>query len=355
MRNGLIWVAKRRCLAAVCGAILSIVGEAFAAAGPLATDAAAARVMPVPVTVPVIEWYLIDLPPIQIATGVLRGKGYTDRIRWRLIAGLPHYRHRIKLANVQRIMADIKSKPNICNPAFLRTPEREQFMEFGEATHAQFSNGAVVLKERMHSLARYINSDGALALDALLNAGNNSLAVQSGRSYGTVLDSLAEKAKQGNQLMVLTSARPAEAKLGLLEKGRVAAVFLYPIELELTLRHTGQKNLYEYLPVVGNGVYTLNYLACSKSPLGKQVIEEANGIVVRERDGFIAEAYREWLPASNLKMHAELHRSAFNQSLRPLPVGKNEQLLDDTIAACLLDGGTWYQQKCEPGEARNAD
>jgi len=109
------------------------------------------------------------------------------------------------------------------------------------------------------------------------------------------------------------------------------------------------------LPVVGNGVYTLNYLACSKSPLGKQVIEEANGIVVREREGFFATAYREWLPASNLKMHAELHLSAFNQPLRNLPVGKNEQLLDDKISACLMDGGTWYQQKCEPGAERNAD
>ncbi len=36
-----------------------------------------------------IEWYMIDLPPIQILNGALRGKGYTDKIRWRLIAGLP--------------------------------------------------------------------------------------------------------------------------------------------------------------------------------------------------------------------------------------------------------------------------
>ena len=277
MRNQLFLAARRNGFAAVCGAALSMMAVAVAAAAPLAADTAPASATPAPA--PVIEWYLIDLPPIQIATGVLRGKGYTDRIRWRLIAGLPHYRHRIKLANVQRIVADIKAKPNICNPAFLRTPEREQFMEFGEATHAQFSNGAVVLKDRMDSLARYINADGALALDALLNAGNHSLVVQSGRSYGTALDSLAEKAKQSNQLTVLTSARPVEAKLGLLEKGRVAAAFLYPIELELTLRHTGQKNLYEYLPVVGNGLYTLNYLACSKSPLGKRVIEEANNIM----------------------------------------------------------------------------
>lgn len=305
--------------------------------------------------VPTIDWYLIDLPPIQIATGTMRGKGYTDRIRWRLISGLPNYRHRIKLANVQRILADIKTKPNICNPAFLRTPEREQFMEFADPLHAQYSNGAVVLRQRMDSLARHIAPDGTLSVEALLATGNSHLAVQSGRSYGTVLDGLAEKAKQGNQLVVLTSTRPAEAKLGLLEKGRVDAAFLYPIELELTLRHTGQQNLYEYLPVAGNGAYTLNYLACSKSPLGKRVIEEANAIIARERDGFFASAYREWLPASNLKMHAGLHQSAFNQALRTAPVGKNEQILDDAIAACLLDGGAWYKQKCESGPERNAD
>lgn len=337
---------------------LSVAAKRVGALGALALvmGAAAARGAEVPVAaIPLIEWYLIDLPPIQIATGSLRGKGYTDRIRWRLIAGLPHYRHRIKLANVQRIVADIKVKPNICNPAFLRTPEREQFMEFADPLHAQYANGAVVLKQRMESLARHITPDGTLAVDALLDSGNTHLAVQSGRSYGTVLDGLADKARQGNQLIVLTSARPVEAKLGLLEKGRADAAFLYPIELELTLRHTGQQNLYEYLPVAGNRAYTLNYLACSKSALGKQVIEEANAIIARERDGFFASAYREWLPTANLKMHADFHRSAFSQPLQPLSFGKHEQLLDDAIAACLLGGGAWYKQTCEPGLERAAE
>lgn len=341
----LLATTRRVGVSAVAGVFMSIIGAAMALGAE--TPVASA---------PLVEWYLIDLPPIQIATGDLRGKGYTDRIRWRLIAGLPHYRHRIKLANVQRIVADIKAKPNICNPAFLRTPEREQFMEFADPLHAQYSNGAIVLRQRMEGLARYITADGALAVDALLDAGSNShLAVQSGRSYGTALDGLAEKARQANRLVVLTSARPAEAKLGLLEKGRVDVAFLYPIELELTLRNTGQKNLYEYLPVAGNGAYTLNYLACSKSPLGKQVIEEANAIVARERDGFFASAYREWLPASNLRMHADFHRSTFGRPLQPALSAKNEQLLDDAIAACLLDGGTWYRQKCEPGSEHGLD
>jgi uncharacterized protein (TIGR02285 family) len=325
-------------MAVACGLMLAPAGQA-------ATQTTEA---------PIIEWYLIDLPPVQIATGSLRGKGYTDRIRWRLIASLSNYRHRLKIANVQRIVADIKTKPNICNPAFLRNPEREQFMEFGEATHAQFSNGAVVLRQRLNSLERFITPDGSLRLDAMLDAGG-LLAVQSGRSYGAPLDALAEKARQANNLVVLSSTRPVEAKLGLLEKGRVDAAFLYPIELELTLRHTGQQNLYEFLPVVGNGSYTLNYLACSKSPLGKQVIEEANSIVLRERDGFFASAYREWLPASNLKMHSAYHLSAFNQPLSNTPSSKSEQLLDDAIAACLLEGGVWYRRACDSTPERSAE
>lgn len=317
-----------------------------AVAAPLAHGAEPSSAPP-----PVIEWYLIDLPPVQIATGDLRGKGYTDRIRWRLIAGLSNYRHRLKLANVQRIVADIKTKPNICNPAFLRTPEREQFMEFSEPLHAQYSNGAVVLKQRLGSFERFITPGGELQVDAMLAAGGQ-LAVQSGRSYGTELDSLAEKARKSNHLVVLSSTRPVEAKLGLLEKGRVDAAFLYPIELALTLRHTGQENLYEFLPVAGNGSYTLNYLACSKSPLGKRVIEEANALVGRERDGFFAGAYREWLPAGNLKMHAGFHQSAFKQPIRNGAPAKSEQSLDETIAACLLEGGTWHKRGCDSGTER---
>jgi uncharacterized protein (TIGR02285 family) len=206
----------------------------------------------------------------------------------------------------------------------------------------------------MGSLERYITAEGELQVSAMIDAGSH-LAVQSGRSYGTELDGLAEQARKGNHLVVLSSTRPVEAKLGLLEKGRVDAAFLYPIELELTLRHAGQQNLYEFLPVAGNGSYTLNYLACSKSPLGKQVIEEANAIVARERDGFFAGAYREWLPAGNLKMHAAFHQAAFKQPIRSLAPSKSEQLLDDAIAACLLEGGVWYKRACDTSAERSPD
>jgi hypothetical protein len=54
-------------------------------------------------------------------------------------------------------------------------------------------------------------------------------------------------------------------------------------------------------------------------------------------------------------MHASFHRSAFNRLLRSVPVTKSAQLLDDTIAACLLEGGTWYKKKCEKSPDRRGD
>jgi uncharacterized protein (TIGR02285 family) len=306
-------------------------------------------------TAPVVEWYLIDLPPVQIASGSLRGKGYTDRMRWRLIAGLNNYRHRLKLANVQRILSDTKSKPNICNPAWLRTPERESYMAFSEPLHIQYANGAVVLKSRLHSYTSFINADGALAVDALLASTKGNLAVQAGRSYDAALDTLAEKAKQTNQLIVLTSARPLDAKLELLQKARADVAYLYPIELELATKHTGQSDMFEFLPVVGNGIFTRNYLGCSNSPLGRQVVADANTIIERERDGFFATAYREWLPASNQKMHAAAHQNAFGHPLRLTPEDKAAQRLDDRIAACLLDAGTWFRGQCEPSSQQKPE
>jgi uncharacterized protein (TIGR02285 family) len=300
---------------------------------------------------PTIEWYMIDLPPIQILNGALRGKGYTDRIRWRLIAELPGYRHVLRIANVQRILADIKTKPNVCNPAFMRTPEREQFMIFSDALHAQFPNGAVVLKSRQDEFQRFIRPDGTLAVDALIEAGNGTLAVQSGRSYGVVLDGLAEKARRNNRLVTLTSSHPVESKLELVKKGRVEAALLYPFELAVHLStNASELALYEFLPVEGNGTYTLNYLACSKSPLGEKIIAEANPIIAAERDGFFSATYREWLPESILKLHAAHHQSAFRAPLRN--AAQKADTLDESIAACLLEGGTWYRQGCEKPPAR---
>jgi uncharacterized protein (TIGR02285 family) len=160
-----------------------------------------------------IEWYMIDQPPVQILNGALRGKGYTDKIRWRLIAKLPEYRHVLRIANVQRILADIKSKPNVCNPAFMRTPKREQFMVFSTPLHAQFPNGAAVLKSRRSEFLPFVTADGSLAVEKLIDESQGRIAVQSGRSYGVVLDGMAEKARQNNRLVTLTSSHPVESKV----------------------------------------------------------------------------------------------------------------------------------------------
>lgn len=299
-----------------------------------------------------IEWYSIDLPPVQILNGALRGKGYTDRMRWRLIGGLPEYRHVLRTANVQRILADTRSKPNVCNPAWLRTPERESFMIFADALHAQFPNGAVILKQRRKELQRFIARDGMLALGALIEDGNGTIANQSGRSYGVVLDGLTEKAREKNHLVTLTSSHPVESKLGLLKKERVEAALMYPIELTFHLNNTGEEALFDFLPVEENGTYTLNYLACSKSPLGAKVIDEANRVIAQNRNYFAA-AYREWLPPSVLKLHEAHHRSAFNQPLR-IEVLK-DSAEDDAIATCLMGGGAWYKSKCDGGAGRASE
>lgn len=296
-----------------------------------------------------IEWYLIDLPPIQIATGSMTGRGYTDKFRWRLIAGLPEYRHVVRIANVQRILADIKAKPNICNPAFLKTPEREQFMVYADATHAQFPNGAVVLRSRRGEVQQFVTKDGSLAMERLIESGG-TVAVQSGRSYGATLDRVIDKARAESRLVMLTSNRPVEAKLGLLKRNRADVAFLYPYELAHFLRSTGEADNFDFIPVDGNGTYTLNYLACSLSPLGRRVVEESNRIIAAERDRYFAAAYREWVPTPILGLHAAHHQHAFGVPL--VPVAAAPGMPDEEIATCLLAGKVWHNRTCEPEVVR---
>ncbi len=294
-----------------------------------------------------IEWYMIDLPPIQIATGELQGRGYTDLIRWRLIAGLPEYRHVLRIGNVQRILSDIRTKPNVCNPAFLRTPEREQFMHYADPLHVQFPNGAVILEARQDEFAPFVRPDGSLAVDALVEAAGGTLVVQSGRSYGTFLDQLIGEALQHSGVITLTSNRPVEAKLGLLQRHRADVALLYPYELAHHLAgHEAYATTYAFLPVEGNHTYTLNNLACSASPFGAEVIEKANRIIARERDDYFSAAYRAWIPESILTLHATHHRSAFGTAVGTQPLITPDQ--EARIAECLMGGGAWSDSRCEP-------
>lgn len=295
---------------------------------------------------PVIEWYLIDLPPIQNTTGELRGQGYTDLIRWRLIAELDGYRHVLRNSNVHRMLHDIKAKPNICNPAFLHTAEREQFMVYADPLHAQFPNGAAALKSSQESVLRdYLDSDGRLDLDALVDDEVGVVAVQAGRSYGPGLDEIIARADQRNQLFVITANRPIETKFGLLAADRALVSLLYPYEYAYVLRNADTVSLYDFLPVKGNVPYTLNHLACSRSPLGVAVIEASNRIIAQERDGYFAAAYRRWLPESLLPLHEAHHLDAFGSPLQPQRF--EIQPGDEFIAECMLDGGAWYRGSCQ--------
>lgn len=306
--------------------------------------------------VPTIEWYMIDLPPIQMASGPLRGKGYTDVIRWRLIDALPGYRHVLRIANVQRILADIKTKPNVCNPAFLRTPEREQFMVYADPLHAQFPNGAVIQRQRREEVQRFVTPEGSLAVDELIEQAQGTVTVQSGRSYGVVLDGLIEKARTHNRVVTLTSNRPIESKLGMLQKRRAEVALMYPYELSYHLANTPDHDAYDFFPVEGNGTYTLNHLACSRSPLGERIIADANPVIAAERDGHFSAAYRAWIPESIHGLHAAHHLHAFGTQVQPQDLVISET--DQAIATCLMDGGTWYRKRCEaglPGQPRQED
>ncbi len=294
-----------------------------------------------------VEWYLIDLPPIQIASGDQRGRGYTDLIRWRLIAGLPEYRHVLRVGNVQRILSDIQTKPNVCNPAFLRTPEREQFMHFADPLHVQFPNGAVILAERRSEYAKFIKPDGTLAADELVDTVGGMIVVQSGRSYGVMLDRLISDAVDRNGVIVLNSNRPVEAKLGLLQRRRADVALLYPYELaQYLVGRAAEATRYAFLPVEGNHTYTLNHLACSASPFGAEVIAKANRIIAAERDGHFSAAYRAWVPESILPVHAVHHRSAFGTDLivQAAPTMTDEEA---SIAECLIGGHAWTAGRCE--------
>lgn len=316
----------------------------FAVAQSVQNDATAAKAD----ELPLIEWYMIDLPPIQNATGVLRGRGYTDWMRWRVIANLDGYRHTLRNANVQRMLHDIRNKENICNPAFLWTAERQEYMIYADPLHVQFPNGAVVMKSRLGSdFKNYVDSTGVLAVADLISDGGGAVVVQSGRSYGSALDRIVATAKEADRLVVVTGNLPVESKLGLLSAGRAAVALLYPYEFaySLGLGVDTEASPYAFFPVEGSTNYTLNHLACSRSALGEAVIAAANPVIAQERDSYFAAAYRVWLPESLLERHAAHHLDAFQVPLQAQAFVP--RIGDDTIAECLLDGGTWVRHTCQ--------
>ncbi len=264
-----------------------------------------------------IYWYGGDFPPYSIVAGPKQGQGIADQRKDLLVEYLPEFRHETIHATTARILQEIKIKPNACNVAYLKTPEREAIMEFS-ATPIQWilPNGIITSRNRLPVLKRFINDRGELKLDAFLNTGQYRLGIIAGRSFGTGIDAVLKKYKDKNLLVTVPSRdHSASRLLKLLNQSEYEAIVGYAIELNYIIRELGlNAGDFVFLPVAEEPSLIPTYVVCSKSDVGKHVIATVNRAITDTKTKQRVEtSYRTWLAGENLALYDRLQQQLHNE------------------------------------------
>ena len=247
-----------------------------------------------------IVWMRSNFTPVTIVEGPEQDQGYVDRWLALVENRLADYRYHRVTATTQRTQEEMKARPNICSPAFLKTPQREALFAYSKPYLQMLPNGMVTTHAKLDAMKRFLDPSGQLRLDALLGSGRFRVAAQAQRSYGAAIDQALtahdRAVSRQHQQKTLTSSLKAMAT----SRADFDGYLGYAIEFEYYARQldTGYKP-FVFLPVAGQPLLLPAYMACSRSAEGEAFIRRVDALMddpaVQQQT---AAYYRAWLPLS---------------------------------------------------------
>ena len=220
-----------------------------------------------------IIWLKSNYPPYYITQGPNANKGIADRVEQLLREELVDYEHDSLVANWRRILHEMKSGKNVVCLTFLKTPEREKFIEYSILTSVKPTNGILVRADDF----RFKNST-EISFKDLLNRKDIKVGIMHGRAYGKGIDRLLKDKKDSENIVVRTSADGVEGLIKLLTLKRLDAIVCYPHEGIIIAREHGIEDRIKFLKVVEQEPLNFSYTGAPKTEWGRKIIKEINRI-----------------------------------------------------------------------------
>lgn len=215
-----------------------------------------------------LTWLGMEFPPFFIAEGVDADKGIADEMVRMLRGKMPDWKHRSETASTAEIQLRIRAGEQVCSPAYIRTPEREQFMAFSLPDLLLPPNGITV---RRADLARF-GDGGPVSLAALLKDSSLRLGVAKGRSYGEAIDAILLQHKQAKHVYSRFGDDIYASLFELLNRQGVDYILGYPYEAAFHARSRNLEGSFVSLPLQESPAMIEAHVACPKTPWGASVI-----------------------------------------------------------------------------------
>ncbi|RHW77182.1 transporter substrate-binding domain-containing protein [Colwellia sp. RSH04] len=203
-----------------------------------------------------------------------------------LLTQINNYKIELEYTPLARIEKLMKSGENYCIANRLKTKERLKNNLFSLPLNL-YLGLRVYSKKKLAQ--KYLNINGELTsiTDLLTERENKWLLVSKGRSYSDLLDQQITQVDK-RFIYVLSKQSYAEAAFDMLAKERVDYIIEYPAEVALMSKKRSKPLPLYSVSVTDSEKYVIGYLACNKSAIGKQFIDNINQVLtgVYQQKGF---------------------------------------------------------------------
>lgn len=229
-----------------------------------------------------VNWNILHFPPFSITEGEYKNQGIHDLMLNHYIKELSEYKHQISITNLQRLVHHSKNQNYIANNILLYNEERNQFLYFSKPFDFMLSNHLIILKRNFRNYENYINDDGYIDFEKLMNRNNFKISIKRERFYSNTVNSLLKTYEKSNKIdwYYGEDILPFVMKL---QRNRIDAFIEYPAVVNFILEQEKLDLDYIAIPILGSSKYNLSRFSVSKTPWGKNLIEKLNLLI----DNFI--------------------------------------------------------------------
>lgn len=212
----------------------------------------------------------VEDKPAKDNVGVVSSRSNDVKLSKMFMLALPDYNHTFFEGNVQRVLGEMDKTPNTCSTVVFKTPERTKI--------AYFTPVGLMPPPRIvtrASLAKaWVGSASSISLKALLKKTKVHGETGVRRSFGDQIDAIIQSVQNNNLKRNRYDFFPKNV-FDMISNGRADYTLEHPYIIERYLKDPRYSDIV-FLEIEEATEPLYVHLACSRSPLGLQVVEQAD-------------------------------------------------------------------------------
>lgn len=251
-----------------------------------------------------VVWARTDFPPFFIVAGEYDNQGISDNLIKAFTARISGYRHHTAVMTLSRMLDNAKKGVPTCHVALLKTPEREQFIEYSEPVMISYANGIITSAEGLKRLGLDQNLVQYVDLDSLVGR-EISISVHQGRSYSAVIDAAiaSQRDNPASIFQIKAGHQEQERLIKQVLANRLDGFIARPEEVYFRKFSSKVAPPLYLVGIEGQPLVSKGYVGCTKGDWNNSLLDQLN-YLIRQPDvrDAIYRDHMQWLP-DNLAKH----------------------------------------------------